>query len=1155
MNRAGDPPEWDHLVARVLGIPPERVTRSRDHTSFVALGGTSLLAAELAATAARDYGLALDMTALLGEEPIAGPLRLATPCQPLRLSPGQPGHRRPASPTQSGILAHEAVIGGTAYHLLFSVHIDGRLSMTTMSVAVRELAARHSSLRTSLEPGDEGGWTRVVHDGWAPPLHVAAVHLPDRDPAGAAQVSLAASSATLIGAAGVPPVCFFLTSDPVRPSHVLSLVAHHALLDGWSVGLLWRDLADLLTRPPVGTPVDAGQDAIVERWAALQSAGLIEARAAEYARRLAGAPTIAELPADRARPAAFDPAATRLAGGMSPEAVRACDDLARAHGITRNAVLLAAWALVLTRQCGVTDLLVGVAVAGRSDDTIRQVVGMRSGIVPVRFRTEPGLAVWQYLRQAATGLAEAIRFCDVPFARLVRAMGVGGSVSHHPVVQFGFGAHDELIPDQLDAGELTLRPREGHCGGCFLDAMLYVQRWGRDCRLALDYAKTALRPEEAAGLMESLEAALLGLSAQRDRLLGEVSGVSERQERLVRGWGTGAEVPDDATLWTMIQRTAARRPDAVALSAGRIEVSYRDLITRAESLAARLRAVHVGPGDHVLIDMPRGVAEIIAVLAAVRLGAVYVGVDSRAPAAQSREVAARLSPRALLIDGSRRSVMRPHVGAGCAVVDAGQATAAGRPGGYHLPEPASDPGHPVYVSFTSGSTGRPKGVRVAQRGVTRLIASNADYVRRGPGERFLRLSPLAFDASTLEIFAPLTGGGRIEIFAADPVTPDAVASFIVERQVTVLWLTAGLFRLMADHHADAFAGVRQVLTGGDVVPVEQVRALARRHTGLRITNGYGPTESTTFAAVYHVDSPADITEPLPIGRPIPGTGLLVLDDAGALVPPGALGELWIDGPGLAIDYLGDEAATAAAFLDLAAQPGRRRYRTGDLVRWDGQGRLRFAGRTDRQVKVSGHRVEPVAIERVLREHPAVMDAVIVVDRAGGVGSRLVAGVAADPGAVSEGELRQFAGQRLPGYAVPSLWALIERIPVTGNGKVDAAALRELAAGARPAPVPASVSAPVSASVWRGQAAIVLDELVTRIWAEVLGHNDFGLDDPFFAVGGDSIQLAEVHRRLSRHTGPAPLTLIDLYRLPTVRALADCLQTRGGAPPAPPADAS
>ncbi len=690
------------------------------------------------------------------------------------------------------------------------------------------------------------------------------------------------------------------------------------------------------------------------------------------------------------------------------------------------------------------------------------------------------------------------------------------------------------MPARCQAGDVDLVIHEGHCGGTAFDAMLYVQRWGERPRLALEYATAVLDSEEATGLIESFEATLRGLGTDPDRPVAEASSVSARQEALVLGWGRGAPADVDRGLWQLVAENAARRPSAVAVHDEHQHLTYAELIVRAERLAAVLAGAGVPAGDHVIVAVPRSVEEIVAIVAVLRLGAVYVGLDEHAPPAQVDAIMRIAHPRATIaVDGGP---LRERLPDGCALVDPRRAD--GDPAA--LPAPlAINPDRPVYTSFTSGSTGEPKGVRIAERGVVRLVRDAAD-IRQGPQECFLRLSPLAFDASTLEIFAPLVSGGRIEVHPASPVSPDGLAEVLVQGGVTVLWLTAGLFRLVADHRPDAFRSVRQVLTGGDVVPARQVRRVLEHNPGLRVTNGYGPTENTTFTAVHHVDSGPAVEEPLPIGRPVPGTDVLVLDRTGRLLPPGSVGDLWTGGHGLALDYLRNPGATAAAFGSPPAVGGKRLYRTGDLVVWDHAGRLRFLGRADRQVKVNGHRVELEATERALREHDRVGDAVVAVTGADAQ-SRIVAGVVAEPGAVTAEALHRHLAERLPSYALPALVAVVDRLPVTPNGKVDVDALCAAAlAGTTPAgsgEVPPDDTGPARPT---GPVPIDVTELVMGVWADVLGTDEFGPDKGFFDVGGDSLKLAEVRNRLREELPACRLSTVELYRLPTVMALAEHL---------------
>jgi acyl-coenzyme A synthetase/AMP-(fatty) acid ligase len=338
-----------------------------------------------------------------------------------------------------------------------------------------------------------------------------------------------------------------------------------------------------------------------------------------------------------------------------------------------------------------------------------------------------------------------------------------------------------------------------------------------------------------------------------------------------------------------------------------------------------------------------------------------------------------------------------------------------------------------------------------------------------------------------------------------------------------------LFRLVADYRPTAFAGVTQLLTGGDIVPPEQVRTVLRACPGLRITNGYGPTENTTFTTVHHVDDPAEVDNPLPIGAPIQGTRVAVLDHTGRLVPRGGIGELYVSGDGLALGYVGMPKETSAVFGPFSPEISGRLYRTGDLVRWDSQRRMCFLGRRDHQVKIRGFRIEMDGVARTLREHDAVTDAVVVTMTSGPGERRLLAGlVIAEPNRSTVEDVRAFAARRLPAHAVPALWAVVDSLPVTRNGKIDVARLTQLAEA------PAEdIQAELDA----------VEQAIAATWSKVLGTSRFGSADRFFDAGGDSLQVLRVAAGLRRLLCDYEINVQDLFAHPTISGLADHLRTR------------
>ncbi|HET9899253.1 MAG TPA: amino acid adenylation domain-containing protein [Streptosporangiaceae bacterium] len=544
--------------------------------------------------------------------------------------------------------------------------------------------------------------------------------------------------------------------------------------------------------------------------------------------------------------------------------------------------------------------------------------------------------------------------------------------------------------------------------------------------------------------LSAFAADLLSAASELAVVSGPVENIrciSPERHALLHGINQTGRDFSSASLDELFRQVARRQPGSVAVREGENELTYAQLAHAAAIQAQHLHTAGTRPGDTVLIGLPRSIAEVVAVLGTILAGATYVGVDCGLPSAYFGKIVTKCAPAAALCC-QRVSDRLPAEIPAVATWSPGwlRGPAPGPASGMY-PDPA---GRLAYIAFTSGSAGAPKGVCVPHRGVARL-ALGADYIGLVPGDRMLRLSPLAFDASTLELWGTLLNGAALEV-CTDPLpSPTELGEFITERRVTVAWLTAGLFRLVAQYAPDSLGGLRHLVTGGDVVSPEHVRKVLKLHPGLTITNGYGPTENTTFTATYSVTSHEDLDGPLPIGTPVPGTRVYVLDHRGRLVPPGAIGELYTSGDGLAAGYLGDEAETRRRFGWFSSDVADRLYRTGDLVRMDGTGRLSFLGRKDDQIKLRGYRIELSAVAAAIMALPGVQDAVAIAAGTDSAAKRLVAGIVPAVGAApSTRDLRLALERQLPSYMVPTLWAVLDKLPLTSNGKIDRKALADWA---------------------------------------------------------------------------------------------------------------
>ncbi|WUC79116.1 amino acid adenylation domain-containing protein [Streptomyces sp. NBC_00536] len=1035
-----------------------------------------------------------------------------------RLESGQSGISDvlPLSPLQEGLLFHALYDerGADIYTTLLAFDLRGELDAGTLREAAAALLRRHDNLRAAFRPGASGQSLQVIPREVELPWHeVDASALDGAELDRELDRLTAAALAERFDPRRAPLLRFTLVKTG-EAAHRLMLANHHILFDGWSGPVLSAELFELYRTGgddsglPRVTPYKeylawlAGQDraAAEEAWRTVLD-GVDE-------------PTLVA-PADPARA----PMRPRVLEVEVPAATTAAlTAQARRHGLTKNTVIQGAWGLLLCGLTGRDDVLFGETVNGRPAELpgVESMVGLFINTLPVRVRVERGDSLLALFTRLQEQQYDLLPHKYLGLTDIQRIAGTGAlfdtstEFSNYPVdaenledTAQGLGIVDAQIQD-----------------GTHYPLALGATDNGRLITLKIDYRADLFDDETAAALAERLRTVLERFAADPGQLVDSLDPLSaaERHTLLVE-WNDTARAVPSAGIPELFRAQAARTPDAPAVVSGGERVDYRGLDERSDRLAGRLAALGVGAETPVAVLMERSADVPVALLAVLKAGGAYVPLRDTDPVTRLRHVMDDTGAPVVVTDralAARAAELGVHVLHADEDAPAEEAPAA-------APRAAVHPDQLAYIMYTSGSTGLPKGVEITQRDVAELA-----FDRRWEGEahqRVLMHSPMAFDASTYEVWVPLLTGGCVVVAPPRELDVAGLERVLAEHEVTGLWLTAGLFRLVADEAPGSLAGVREVWTGGDVVPAAAVRRIREACPATVVADGYGPTETTTFALGHVIAADEPVPAHIPVGRPLDNMRVYVLDGALRPAPVSVAGELYIGGAGLARGYTGRPALTAERFVaDPFGPAGARMYRTGDLARWTAEGVVEFVGRADEQIKLRGFRIEPGEIEERLARHPEVAQAAVVVreDRPGDkrlVGYVVGTGTGAD--GVDTGALKEYLSGELPDYMVPSALVAVDSLPLTANGKTDRKAL--------PAPEYGSTAA-------RRAPRDERETALCALYADVLGVAEIGIDDSFFDLGGHSLLATRLVNRIRSAFG-AEVPVRAVFEAPSVAALA------------------
>lgn len=1124
--RAGDAPGWETYPAvraiwRALlpdaeGLPDE---------NFYQFGGDSLLATEMSFAIEKELGLRLPLTLLLqyprlreltsfldrlvrrASADVAGP-----DIAPAEGSAAVSESRAPLTPGQRSIwFDHQRVGGGALYHLIEDYEIRGALDIDALQRALNTLSKRHEALRRSFGVADAQPFQTAAGEALIPLLRV--------DPSNTdGSIESIRAYFEKFGRAPfdleTPPLARAAILSVAPDHHYFALVFHHLIIDGNAFATLYRELElaydEALAGPAAKFLPDSGNafDYLeYVRRAALQASQTRD-RALDFWR-------------EHLKPAQDernDDSRNWIGGGdagdyrgediwfrLPASLTPLLDAAARALQTTRFVVLLASWQTIWMRLTGQTDAVVGAPFSGRIDSALRDPIGFFVNTLPIRAQLSNDMrfdALVTNLKHTVTTIFDLQSY---PGANLTADLGLGAQ----PLFRQLFA----LQPDRRGLRLSGARCQRFGVGTATakVDLAFLIFPDGEELEVLVEYRRAAVTAAQVSTLLNAWQVLLQRALEMPATPLGELPLLtSPMRDQLLQWSGTEkARLGFEECLPDLVERWVRETPSKVAArdTTGRT-ITYGELWEVSSRVAGSLQRRGIGLGSRVGVEVERSADTPALLLGILRTGAAYVTLEGGA-FSDTAILDLLIAPRA-----KDRAAVAPQD-----LLRAQEQT----------PRPISlSPAGAACLFFTSGTTGLPKGAVIPHRAIVRLVKS-PKFARFDASTIQLQLAPPAFDASTLELWGPLANGGTVVFAPARPLSPTETVRLMEAERINTLWLTAGLFHVFADIEEPWLAGVRTLMAGGDVISPLKARKVLRRFPHLRLINGYGPTENTTFTCCHPV-SLADLDgASIPLGTPICGTEVWVLGSNGQLLPPGCIGEICVGGDGLFLGYAADRENPPA--WSVAHPEGRGiLYRTGDYGYWNETGSLMFCGRRDRQVKIRGFRVELDALERQLGALPGISQIAVQVDRSEPLHPVIVAHyVKRSAAPTTESDLLRAARTVLPGWQVPTRWVNHSTLPLTPQGKIDRTQLQ---------------SSPVHAPNEQANGAFEnsVERTIAEIWQGVVGNSPFTAETDFFAAGGDSLRALRATLEIEARFGvPIPLSL--LFQASTPRALAERLSRR------------
>src|SRR5690554_406607 len=1053
---------------------------------------------------------------------------------------------RPESPTAPLSFAQQRLWfidqlapGNVTYNLPAALVLRGDVNVDVLQAVVNQLVQRHEALRTRFVDNN-GEAEQVVADDTQLPIVQESCDL-----------SLDDQEALLAKAQQFLLLPFDLSQAPLCRIHLLQLrkeeepvylllfALHHIITDGWSNGVLMADIAALYQAISQGeraalSPLTI-QYADYAYWQQEQLPAAVLAEKTQYWQAQLRGLEALELPTDFPRPAQKSGRGQTLHFTLPASLQQSVQALSTQLQCTPFVVLLAAWQALLHRYTGSEDICTGSPIAGRNRAELQNVVGFFVNTLALRNNLSGQPSFAQLVKQVQKTLLDATDHQDVPFESVVDALGIARDMSSTPVFQNAFSYQKGSAETHFNLGDLSIEALSVDTGTAKFDITLGITDNDEDFVCSLEYDSDIFLHSRIERMAQHFENLLSQACTQVDLPISHIDYLTAKEQQLLtQEWcGHSAPFVKDIHLATQIERWAIETPEQTAIEYQGQTLSYAEFDAKASQLAHYLVSKGFSKGDYLAIAIQRSPAMLISLFACLKAGGAYIPVDPEYPEDRIRHMLDDSKPRFVMSLPAQRDKTQAFTAIEVLDFEQAQAEASTCSSEWRTPSDNNQGEDLAYIMYTSGSTGLPKGVVMPQRGPCRMVL-NTNYTDLQPGQRVAHMCNIAFDSTALEIWKALLNGCTLQIISQDVVLdPAAFEQTISAQPPHVLIMPLSLFNLNVRHNADMFAMLRHLICGGEAMDIHRVRDVLKAKKPLHLINGYGPTENSCISTFYDIqDLPEDATN-VPLGISVSNNHCYILDKHHQLVPVGVAGELCVSGDGLALGYLNQPEQSAEVFIasPFANSPSPTLYCTGDICRWREDGLIEMLGRADDQVKLRGYRIELGEINQQLGALDSVSDAAVIVHKNAAGNAYLAAYIVADKAINDEQAffqaLRSQLAQHLPQYMLPQAWSLIDKLPLTANGKIDRRAL----------PEPQFNLSAEQAYVAPRNAT---EKSIAEIWQEILQQDDISVHANFFEIGGHSLLATRVIARL-RDQFAIDIAIRELFDNPSIAELALHLQ--------------